>query len=412
MTPWYANLFTGLCTRFGPVAPRPHDPELYVCSASVPSWTKGEPDFDASGIGLTPDAAEAACAGEAIERLAARPMPDDQIVNASHESWSKQEPAVPPSAWVLFHAEQFRHAGFPFRQFTPQTNCAWVRCRDATSGQPMWVPAEMVYLNLRPGVKHQITPGLSTGLSCGRWGQPVVLRGLQEVIERDAVVGAWWGRYKLEEHPLEDVVKGLEPRDHWRTRLLRPNLHYRCYRVQSPFSSFVTLVTLAGDDREGFCFSVGSACRETLALSWAKSFQEAVHGRHYVRLLKDRGKRGEFHIQPEPASFAEHAVYYSLFPQRLVDTVLYNPSAPTQLAVAREGLAELQKKLGPDRPVLVRSLTPPFLAQEGLDWQVVRVVVPRLQPLHGVHRLAHLGGPLWSPRGAEELAHVPPHPFP
>ena len=34
---------------------------------------------------------------------------------------------------------------------------------------------------------------------------PVVLRGLQEVIERDALVGAWWGRYPLEEHDSERV---------------------------------------------------------------------------------------------------------------------------------------------------------------------------------------------------------------
>ena len=40
-------------------------------------------------------------------------------------------------------------------------------------------------------------PSTSTGLGCGRLGQPVLLRGLQEVIERDALMGAWWGRYPL-----------------------------------------------------------------------------------------------------------------------------------------------------------------------------------------------------------------------
>ena len=57
-------------------------------------------------------------------------------------------------------------------------------------------------------------------------------------------------------------------------------------------------------------------------------------------------------------------------------------------------------------------MTPPALSQEGLDWHVIRVVVPGLQPLHGSHRLAHLGGDLWAPRGLNEWASHPPHPFP
>jgi hypothetical protein len=47
-----------------------------------------------------------------------------------------------------------------------------------------------------------------------------------------------------------------------------------------------------------------------------------------------------------------------------------------------------------------------------MDWLVLRVVVPGLQPLHGNHALAHLGGPLWAPRGLAEWRDVPPHPMP
>src|SRR5208282_537839 len=127
-------------------------------------------------------------------------------------------------------------------------------------------------------------PGLSTGLTCGRQGDPVLLRGLQEVIERDGLVGAWWGSYPIEEYPAERVFGLLDPS--LRTRLLRPNLRYRFYRVRSPYSEHVTLVSLAGEDLEGFCFSTGSACRETRKGSWLKAILEAVQGRAYVRYLK------------------------------------------------------------------------------------------------------------------------------
>jgi hypothetical protein len=62
--------------------------------------------------------------------------------------------------------------------------------------------------------------------------------------------------------------------------------------------------------------------------------------------------------------------------------------------------------------VLFRSMTPPALATEGLGWHVLRVVVPGLQPLHGDHRLPHLGGPLWAPRGLADWNEMPPHPMP
>jgi len=62
--------------------------------------------------------------------------------------------------------------------------------------------------------------------------------------------------------------------------------------------------------------------------------------------------------------------------------------------------------------VLFRSMTPPALATENLGWHVLRVAVPGLQPLHGHHAYAHLGGPLWSPRGLADWHAMLPHPFP
>ena len=70
------------------------------------------------------------------------------------------------------------------------------------------------------------------------------------------------------------------------------------------------------------------------------------------------------------------------------------------------------ERLGPDRPVLFRNLTPPAVAREPGDWYVLRVLVPGLQPMHGDHRLPFLGGPLWRPRTAAEWRRTPPHPFP
>jgi ribosomal protein S12 methylthiotransferase accessory factor len=247
-------------------------------------------------------------------------------------------------------------------------------------------------------------------MSCGREGDPIVLRGVQEVIERDALVGMWWGRYPLEEHDLHAVFSLLEP--DLPVRLLRPNLRYRCYRVASPFSEHVTVTTLAGDDREGFSFSAGSACRETLAASWRKSLLEAVQGRHYVRFLKARNAERAKSIET-PTDFAEHAAFYSYYPDRRQATVLEKAMKVGQRqSMEAETLPGLLERLEPRRPVLFRLLTPPPLSTEKMGWVVVRVLVPGLQPLHGDHRLPFLGGDLWRPHGLRPWDEMAPHPFP
>jgi ribosomal protein S12 methylthiotransferase accessory factor YcaO len=235
----------------------------------------------------------------------------------------------------------------------------------------------------------------------------VLLRGLQEVIERDALLGAWWSRYPLEEHDPGRVLAALGPSQ--AERLLRPNLRYRWYRIASPYSAHVTVVTLEGDDREGYCFSVGSACRETRTSSWDKAVLEAVQGRHYVRHL--RGQRTAIEV---PADFADHALYHSLRPEELQRTVFRQARPSTEGAEenAAEGWMALVERLGESHPVLFRQVTPPSLSAEGLGWLVLRVLVPGLQPLHGHHGYPFLGGPLWAPRGIDAWRDIPPHPFP
>jgi hypothetical protein len=115
-----------------------------------------------------------------------------------------------------------------------------------------------------------------------------------------------------------------------------------------------------------------------------------------------------------PTDFGAHAVYYSSHPAELLRTVLYHPAAPAP--EAEEGLAEglpaLAERLGVDRPILFRNLTPPALAVERLGWVVLRVLVPGAQPLHGQHDYPFLGGPLWGGRPVADWQAMPPHPFP
>jgi ribosomal protein S12 methylthiotransferase accessory factor len=411
MPAWYESRFTGLFTTFGRVPLRPHDPDVPMTAGELPAWFPGEGDLGGGGAGLTSEEADLACVGEAVERMLARALPCDGSIEAAFAAWSLDEAAVDPRRWVLFHADQYALPGFPFVPFSAETVSRWVCCRDAADGSPVWVPEEMVFLLARRGVCQRYTPGFSTGLSCGPLSRAVLLRGAQEIIERDALMGGWWGRYPVEEWPAEAILAQLG--DELRERVERPNLRYRFYRFRSPYSEHVTLVSQTGLDEEGMVFSVGSACRETRTASWCKALLEALQGRHCVRRLLEIA-RNTGRVPPTvPTTFFEHALTYTLTPERLRETILEKANSPLAEVVSEvpESLAILRTRLGPNHSILFRNITPPGLPAPCATWVVLRVLIPGLQPLHGDHRLPFLGGPLWQPRQVVEWQNIPPHPF-
>jgi ribosomal protein S12 methylthiotransferase accessory factor YcaO len=421
--PWYLSRFTGLFRASGAAPRRAHDPAVSVWSGTPANRPVTGQIDGVGGAGWTDEAAQLAGVGEAIERWQTHQLPGDTVRRARACDLAG---AVDPAAWVLFHAAQYAQPGFPFVALPAGAELDWVQLRRVSDGAPAWVPAELAFMDLRPGARHRFTPAISTGWSAHRSiprgplapappAEPVrspppdslrssiqhaVLRGVQEVIERDALIGGWWGRYPVE-------ALGFEAG----AALARPNLRYRAYRIATPFSSHVTMVTVEGDDHEGACFAIGSACRETRATSLDKAALEAVQGRHYVRYLRAQlAARGVTRL-PVPHDFAEHAVGYSLEPARLAATPLATARPGAASVPAGEPLRELVRRLGDAHPPLFRLMTPPALAQAGDDWVVVRVMIPGLQPMHGDHALPFLGGPLWGDRPLAAWADVPPHPF-
>lgn len=410
MQTWAESRFTGLFTQFVRVPLRPYDPRIAISAGAIPAWSTGEPELGCSGAGWSQEEADAACLGEGIERILARPLPIDVTISSSYSDWRHSEPAIPPHHWGLYHAEQYAMDGFPFQPLKTATECRWTCCRKAVTGEAIWVPEELVYLMPRPNERQKYTFGFSTGLSCSETSDKAILRGTQEVIERDGLMGGWWRRYPVEEYSKSQVVDLIGAR-RW-NHLDRPNLTWRFYRVVSPFSSHITMVSVAGEDEEGFVFSVGSACRETRRESWLKSLLEAVQGRHCVRQLRENRDEQNSTAADVPTTFFEHALYYSLAPDRLWDTVLHDakPVSIDPHADQRESLRDLQVKLGHERPILIRCLTPPGIAGQFSNWIVYRVLIPQLQALHGDHRFPFLGGPLWH-NPVSDWKSVPPHPF-
>ncbi len=397
-----ANPYTGIVTAWGPIPVRPHDPDVPMWAATVAPEGPRHEAIQVGGCGWTPEHAAMACAGEAIERHAAWALPSDGLVRAA----ARELPdAAPVDAWALYHDDQYALDGFGFEPLTRDLELSWCAFRTLHDGRRMWVPEELAFLYPTSGM-HRLGASISTGYAAGRQGDPVILRGLQEVVERDAMAGAWLCAYSLEEVPADAVFERLS---HVADRVRRPNLTYRCYRFGSPFTDNAVMVTVTGDDLEGWCFAAGTAVRETLAAAFEKALLEALQGRVYVRWL--RAQRPPPSPEAPPRTFAEHVSYYTHHRRRLRETILARaplispdfdrpPETP-------DGLVARLRAAG--RTPLARIMTPPSDIDAG--WTVVRVLVPGLQPLHSDHTRPFLGGAAWGDRPVSAWATIPPHPF-
>ncbi|MEM7151646.1 MAG: YcaO-like family protein [Myxococcota bacterium] len=398
---WLCNPFTGALVAEGEVPRRPHDPDVFVHAATVAPRGPQRQALVVGGAGFTPEAARGAALGEAIERFESWPRPSDGALARPPQG----EPAWGPDDFVLFSAQQYAADGFPFAPPDEASLSPYVCARRIDDGHPVWIPQAFVYLDAPGG--HHVAPMSSTGLSAGPPGHPTVLRGLQEVIERDALVRAWWGEYGIERWDPELVWEQLGPELAAIAR--RPNLRYAFHRIRTPYCAHACVVTLVGETLEGDCLSVGSACRATRRESLTKALLEAIQGRHYVRYRISQDDPWS----EVPVSFEEHACWYSRWPERWADTAFARADAACDPDAAQrtDDLAALLGALGPDHPAVVRIVTPPIVARLAPGWRVLKVVVSGLVPLHGDHRMAHLGAARWRNRPFEQWLAYPPHPF-
>lgn len=402
---WSTNPYSGILSALNRLSIKAYDPRIFAYGGELI-----HSESAIGGAGLTEEEAKMACIGEAIERFQTYPLPDDGSQTCSFEQWKLNEKVIPPKNWLLFHPDQYQLPHFPFLKFTEASVCSWVCFREASSGEAYWVPEEMAYLSL-PSKKHVFGPSVSTGFSCGSWGQPVLLKGVQEILERDGIMKAWWGIYEIEEWPATQIWS--ESLEKLRFRFERRNLKYQFYRICSPFSELITIVTVTSEEENGFCFAVGSACRETIEKSWSKSLLEAIQSLHYVRYLKEKIALPK--IMPHQViDFAHHAVYYSLRPEQLSKTIFGKKHRLQNEPFQRktESISLLQERLGKNHPILFRNATPPAIAQEFPFIYVLRVLIPGLQPLHGNENFPLWGSPVWQEKNINPLEQsFLPHPF-
>jgi ribosomal protein S12 methylthiotransferase accessory factor len=346
----------------------------WIVNVAIPENSAEAWKTAAGGIGRTVLDAELAAIGEALERYAASafPLPEwrsDELIG---------RPVLELADFSLYSEEQRRQLDFPHRDLYDEEP-VYTNVFALANNQEVWVPAALVGLVGRASVT------TSSGLAAAPSQPAALLRAVQELVERDALMITWLHgipgrRVRLSGAYAEAVA------DHWGEVI--------CIDATPDYSPHpVALICgqlpLRGRPR----YSLGAACRETWAGAVEKAFLEWLQGISFA-YHPDL----EFRDPSEVRTFDDHAVYYTVHPEQWPQLPLLageiweqrsraEPNDAGTLealfvlagAIAEHGIA-----------VYCRDLTTRDLRQLGLS--VVRALSPDLAPISCDPRWPFLGG--------------------
>ncbi|MET0323831.1 MAG: YcaO-like family protein, partial [Ilumatobacteraceae bacterium] len=256
---------------------------------------------------------------------------------------------------------------------------------DLATNEPTWIPAALVALSDEHGAL-----ATSSGLAASPSVVTALLRGLQEVVERDAFMATWLHQLGGREVSTPSLGAELAPF----------GAAVQAFDLTPAFSPHpVALVAASIPHRGAPRPSIGLACRATWDDAVEKAFLECCQGTVFVGHTLTTRPALRTLAPADVVGFDEHAVYYGANPDRWDEVPLRRfavparPPSPSAASGSTNGdqLVELVAALqAAGAWPCYRELTTVDAAQ--LRVRVVRVVVPELTPLHHDHRWPFLGG--------------------
>jgi len=352
---------------------------------------------------------------------------EEEMIYASFDEMGKE--AIPPNHFTLFSERQYLKERFPFSRFTTKTKLRWMAGHSLIHHQPTYVPALLVYVPYRGVTREElIYSPTSNGLAAATTVEEAILKGICEVVERDAYMIMWLNRLST---PGLDIC-GC-PNDAVRELVEEFNtcgIHLFINDITTNLGIPTLAVLAVTESGEGPAAFVAAAAHLDPTVALVRSLEEAGQTRFGLK---------DFMAQTAPDRWMEeatkvdgllaHPLFYadisklskltflSRHPKRVKFEELENKSRGDIISDLNTCLKMIASQ-GLD--VIVVDITTPDIADTGLH--VVRTIIPGTQPLDVQFGYPYLGGKrLYEvPRilgyrhedTREEEINLDPHPFP
>lgn len=389
----------GVVSRVWPRRPAPGLPELNIHLASVGSaaayhegFTQGRPVRSVHGSGLDLGDANTArliAIAEAAERYASGDAMGEPV------RWARAaelEGAVIDAASIpRCSARELALPGCPLPPLDPEAVIRWVRGTDLVSGEPTWVPAVMAAYGLSTiTAAERFWYRISTGYAVHTDPVEALVRGLCEVIERDAVAVTWLQRLPLplvgdqkRSSLLEDVLAWSE------RHFVDTYLFDATSNLGVPTVYCLQVAQFDAKMRQ----AVSCATGRTIASAAESALLEALRYRLPGLELPDAKDPGDFSDITDGAAYMGRPEHAEAFDFLVAGAHLrIAPPPPALPEHSAEALAQITGNLAANgmRAIAV-DRTPRELAVAGLT--AVCIVVPELQPMSLLPRARYLGHP-------------------
>lgn len=156
--------------------------------------------YHIGGSGVMPNEALIRALAESVERYAqfiayAASRHEARFETYEALSSSNGERVLDMSTVEYFSEEQLRSPGFPFEAFSTESPLTWIRATSIVDGEPLWVPAQLVFVGYHPrrvDGEPWLTSAVTTGSAAHTSRAACLRNALFELVQVDAAIGHWY----------------------------------------------------------------------------------------------------------------------------------------------------------------------------------------------------------------------------
>lgn len=365
------------------------------------------------------------CLSEALERFSLRNFDRKSIIFSTFSSLTTS--GLDPEAVVSFSKRQ--RESNTFLRLDPNSTYGWFLGRSLPSLSRVYLPAQLIYLSYqrRPD-ESVIRLPISTGAAAGTSLSAAILRGIYELIERDAFMITYLNklprsRVLIEQSVILDIQNILNLVHDYR-------LEIYVYDISTDLDVYTFLAIVVDRTGLGVALSTGLKSDLNPLKAILGAIQESFHPRSWIRreMANFEGKREDLLV---PKNLVERGILWSQKESiKELSFLLSNKGSARSMEDYEDRSKENDVQ---DLPRVLKALeksgasayfvdiTPPLSEIQQSRFKVVMVEVPEFQPLHLNENFPYLGGErlynipvklgyLKNPRKEDSLNSFP-HPF-
>jgi len=336
----------------------------------VPGSVESPWESAAGGIGRNEEDAQLAAIGEAVERCCATLI---KLPLKTKKSVAKNK-QIDAREWCLFTDEQLKHPEFPFGNIHDDS-CLLTNAFDFQNNNEIWIPHPFVALR----DDYQTGIPTSSGLAAGPTVLHALLRAIQELIERDALMMTW-----LHSVPARSIKIPSKYSD--KINALKGEIW--AFDLTPAYSPFPVIAVAGGILKRGkWRYSLGVACRETWEDALEKAYLEWNQGVLFAGIYEKHVDASSIVDPYKVKSFDEHAIFYTLHPELWHNLPMFRNTKQIHEVSVKGSVMDTEQALKTVKAALkknniqlyYRDLTTIDADQLGI--RVIRVTSPDLAPI-------------------------------